>query len=317
MNHELLDGVPLLHAVRSGPTSVNLSFRVGQSDEKLAQRGLTHLVEHLALFPLGIRDHHANGQTGLSITNFQASGDADDVVTFLAQVTRALSDLPLHRLKDERSVLQTEASQRPGWVASDLALWRYGARGDGAAAYPEWGLDKADEASVEAWRDHWFTADNAVLVVVGPKVPPGLRLHLPSGSRRAMAPVHSLLPPGRSTISVGSNRVLFDAVVERTPATTVLAQLVDQMMFQRLRLDAGYSYVATCNYEPRDATWAVMTGLADALEDKTDVLVGASVDLLAELRLGRLPDEAVEKVIAGRLDAMENPANADDVSTLR
>jgi hypothetical protein len=44
---------PQLIAPGPGPLSAGLVFRVGQADETLAWSGITHMVEHLALFRHG------------------------------------------------------------------------------------------------------------------------------------------------------------------------------------------------------------------------------------------------------------------------
>lgn len=302
-----VDGVPVIHAARPGSTTANLMFRVGHADEALSQRGITHLVEHLALFPLGIRDHHSNGETGLHVTNFHATGTPSEVTSFLAALCDGLTDLPMARLDAEKSVLRTEASQRPGWSFADLAIWRHGAKNDGAAAYPEWGLAGADPAALDRWRDDYFTADNCVLVVVGPDVPENLRLPLPRGQRRPVPAIDRITPRGAWTFSAGQGQLMFDAVVERSTTAAILAELLSRMMFQDLRLDAAYSYTAGCGYEPRDATHAVIRGYADTLDEQVEPAIGTLMDLLARVRGGHVEDAVVTELVAKRLEAMESP----------
>jgi zinc protease len=48
-----LDGVPVYsHDASTALPSIALIFRVGFVDERFGQRGITHLVEHLALHNL-------------------------------------------------------------------------------------------------------------------------------------------------------------------------------------------------------------------------------------------------------------------------
>lgn len=303
----VVEGLQVLHVEREGATSVNLMFRVGQSDELIGQRGITHLLEHLVLFPLGLRDHHSNGQTGVSVTNFHATGTPNEVVRFLNDVTASIRDLPAHRLEAEKSVLRTEAAQRSGWMFGDLVQMRYGPRGEGVAAYAELGLDQIGMPHVEWWRDHFLTAENAVLTVVGPALPDGLDLRLPRGERRDIEVVEPLLQPGRQSFTSGTGGVIFQAEVERSTAATVLAELISRVMYKELRLEAGYSYTAGCGYEPRDASTAAISGYADALEEQAGAMVGRLVDILAELRWGTFADEAVEEVVARRLESFDLP----------
>lgn len=302
-----VDGVPVVHARRDGATTVNLMFRVGQADESLAQRGTTHLLEHLALFPLGIRDHHSNGQTGLHVTNFHATGSPAEVTSFLASLCEAISDPPMDRIPQERGVLRTEAAHRAGWSFGELAIWRHGTRNEGAAGYPEWGLEAVTADEVAAWRDRYFTADNCVLVVVGPSVPDDLRLRLPAGVRRPVPGIEQVAPHAAAAFSAGTGRMMFEAIVERSTPATVLTQVIDKLLYQDLRLDAAYSYTAGCGYEPRDADRAVLSGYADTLDEQVDPAVGAFLDVLARVRGGHVPDAMVADIVRSRLQAMSDP----------
>ena len=48
-----VDGVPVFSAPDPARLAGALMFRVGRADEPLARGGLTHMVEHLALYGLG------------------------------------------------------------------------------------------------------------------------------------------------------------------------------------------------------------------------------------------------------------------------
>ncbi len=56
-------GIRTLIAPADGPLTAGLVFRVGCADEPLSRRGLTHLVEHLALHRQGLIEHDANAAT--------------------------------------------------------------------------------------------------------------------------------------------------------------------------------------------------------------------------------------------------------------
>ena len=65
----VIDGVPTIFAPgRGNLMTAGLVFRVGWADESLATRGITHLIEHLALFGLGAVDAHHNGETSETLT---------------------------------------------------------------------------------------------------------------------------------------------------------------------------------------------------------------------------------------------------------
>ena len=304
---EVVGGVPVIYVERPGQTLVNLMFRVGTSDETLPQRGVTHLLEHLVLHPLGMRDHHSNGATGAQITRFYAHGSAADAVAFLRDVCASIRALPGHRLDIEKSVLRTEASQRSQSPLTDVLIWRHGTSSDGPSVYPEWGLHRITLADVEAWRDRYLTRHNAVLVVVGPSFPESLELDLPEGQRRPVTPYVSLLPQARTSFNGSGSGLVFETLVERGTAMSVAAQLLNRQLYEALRQEDGSSYAAGCSYEPRDAGHASVVGYADALEDHVDAAFGRMVDVMATLRAGRLPDGAVSEIVAKRLEAIDDP----------
>ena len=93
------DGIYTLFVERDDPqTRAGLVFRVGQADESLAVRGLTHLVQHLALHEVSGGRVHEHGSTGLVHTEFRASGTDEQVSGMLNAVCAALRKPPTHLL---------------------------------------------------------------------------------------------------------------------------------------------------------------------------------------------------------------------------
>ncbi|MGH3735237.1 MAG: insulinase family protein [Micromonosporaceae bacterium] len=320
-----VDGVPALLAPTTGPMMAGLTFRVGRADETLATTGITHLVEHLALFRSNLSDYHMNGSTGPTVTHFLMRGSETDITDFLGSVCASLSDLPLERLETEKEILRTEESGRSNGVNSAMPLWRYGARGYGLVSYPEWGLSRLTAEDVRQWAASWFTRQNAVLWIAGDRVPPGLRLRLPDGARRPLPQPTSALPSTPAYFADGRGGVVFDTVLPRCATTRLFAGVLERELFRSLRQEGGYSYTATTEYFPRDADHAVVTAFADALPEKQDAVVGGFVDVLAKLRAGRIEQSDLDAVRghAGvelrepNLEAASLPAAAMDLLTGR
>ena len=109
-----IDGVETFWAPCEGPLRCVLSFRNGMADETYLTAGISHVVEHLALFGLEDASRHNNGYVDATTTVFHTQGSADEVATFLTRLTAQLSHLPLQRLEQERSVLAAEAAMRAG-----------------------------------------------------------------------------------------------------------------------------------------------------------------------------------------------------------
>ncbi|GLY00902.1 MULTISPECIES: insulinase family protein [Actinoplanes] len=295
-------GIPVVLAPTTGPMHAGLVFRVGFADETLARRGITHLVEHLALHSFGVADYHYNGATGVEFTFFHMQGAEADIVAFLNGVCAALSDLPMQRLVTEKEILRTEENGRGEGPTEAMALWRHGARDYGLATYPEWGLTGITPDDLRAWVAQYFTKENAVLWIAGPGVPEGLELNLPSGRRQPVPAPSSALPVRPAHFSGPSNVVGWDTVVRREARSAVFSGVLERALFRSLRQESGLSYTVQTNYEPRADGSAVVTAVADVLPEKQSAVLGGFVDVLAGFRLGLIDEADVKTVITQRAE---------------
>ena len=134
-----IDGVTVLWAPAPGPVQGALIFRVGVSDEPIIRRGVSHVVEHLALYPLGHVPYRIGGYVDHVRTGFTVEGRGPEVVAYLDAVTTNLHAPPFKRLKDELRVLQNEEQGRASDITNDLLWLRYGAEGPGRMWYGEFG----------------------------------------------------------------------------------------------------------------------------------------------------------------------------------
>ncbi|WP_326551645.1 M16 family metallopeptidase [Micromonospora sp. NBC_01813] len=305
-----VDGVPALLAPTGGPTHAGLMFRVGQADETLARRGLTHLLEHLVLHPLGAADYHYNGTTGSVVTHFHLQGSVDDITTFLTGVCASLRELPVHRLATEKAILDTEWAGRSPATTDQLPLWRHGARDYGLSTFAELGLPAITDEDLQEWAARYFTRENAVLWLAGAELPSGLRLDLPTGSRMPAPVASSALPstpayfhgPGRATAT--------DMVVPAGAAASVLTGVLERELFRALRQRDGLSYTTAAHYEPRGDGNAVITAVADAPTGKETAVLGGFIDVLAKIRVGRV-DETDVAAVVGKATASLSSMEAD------
>ncbi|MFE3327753.1 M16 family metallopeptidase [Streptomyces sp. NPDC059176] len=302
------DGIRTVLAARSGgQVAAGLFFRVGSADETLSTTGVTHLVEHLALHRHGLSDLHYNGATTADYTHFHVEGTVPEVVEYLNGVCAALRDLPMERLETEKEILRTEASGRSQGPVGQLPLWRYGARGYGLLSYAELGLPRLDAATVTEWARTRFTRENAVLWVTSGTLPEGLDLRLPSGPRHPAPTVTSALPQTPAYFRGDDGVVALSAVVRRSSAASLFAEVLGRGLFLDLRQKGGYSYRAHADYAPRDAEHATVTAVADALPEKQDAVVGGFVDVLARLRLGRIDGADLEAARNTLLTSFDTP----------
>jgi len=304
-----VDGVPGVFAKTGGPMKAGLAFRVGFADEPLPRRGITHLIEHLALHSAGVADYHYNGATGVEHTYFHLRGSETDIVAFLNGVCASLLEPPLQRLAVEKEILRTEAASRRTAVNEMLPMWRHGARDYGLTSFPEWGLTALTPDDLHAWVARYFVRQNAVLWIAGSGVPAGLKFTLPDGARQPIPATSSALPVRPAYFPGSSGAVVWDAVVRREAAAGIFAGVLEREMFRALRQEGGLSYTVQTDYDPRGDGSAVITAVADALPDKQGAVLGGFVDVLAAMRVGRIDPAEVTTVVNQRCDAL---AQADE-----
>jgi hypothetical protein len=296
-----VNGIPAFWADGPPPFTGMLLFRVGRSDESLASGGITHLVEHLAVFAVGPTRFQAGGMVDTTRTAFFASGTVDEVAGFLTDVTRALTSLPLDRLELEKQVLLTEAaSWSPGAWANLMSL-RFGAAAHGLMGYQEFGLRRVSKDEVSAWTQEYFTRDNAALWMTGP-LPEGFGLDLPAGQRRPPVepkPISELELP--AYVREGRGGVAVSFMGTRSTALTTTLAIAAEAAHESLRLGAGMTYSVAGGYEPFTADLVHVTLGADCLDEQARAVQDGLLDLLDRLAAeGPGSDELERSVETGK-----------------
>jgi zinc protease len=244
VEQDVIDGVPVLRSTGvAGRHAAALMFRVGQCDEALPVRGITHAVEHLTFG--GHHEAHYEFNAGVDgwYTRYLVeSGDPADIAAYLRAVCEGLAADHGAILDRERRILRTEAASRGGaGMLGSCLVERYGARGPGVLNYPELGLERLGWADVAAWRARWFTAGNAVLWIAG-DVPDGLRLSLPDGPARP-APAAVPLPATRPAYLTGAKGGLAAGLVaDRSFPPHAAQDVLKRRLTQALRHDHGLTY---------------------------------------------------------------------------
>ena len=299
-----VDGIRALFAPAPGPLRAGLIFRVGFADESLPRRGITHLIEHLALHRHGMADHHANAATTATTTHFFTSGTPDEVAAYLTNVCDSLTNLPMERLAAEKSILRTEEASRG---SGTMALWRYGATGYGTVSYPEWGLDALGPDDLHFWASTRFVKRNAVLWVAGDGLPYDLRLRLPEGTAHPMPQPTSALPVTPAYYAENTKNIAMNSVVRRGPKASVFAAMLERELYLHLRQQDGNSYAQSVTYSPRDADFAYITAAADALPEKQDAVLGGFIDVLASFRYGRIEQATLNAVRDKAMSSLDHP----------
>ena len=291
-----VDGITTFWAPADGPFVATLKFRTGVADEPLPARGITHLVEHLALFASSSRSDEANGFVDLERCVFYARGEQDEVLGWLRRCTEALADLPLDRLATERRILRAEEGgrQNAGVLARLLDL-RFGADGYGLINYRELGLRWLGADEVAGWARERFTRGNAVLWVSG-EPPDGLELALPDGDRLPPPRVEPIPGrEGRRFEASGTGGLAFSGLAERSTALNAAMATAYERLYSRLRRELGLVYEPWSGYEVLGPSHAhVMMG-AECPDEKATLVAGEVWRLITDLAENGVTAEEIEQ----------------------
>jgi zinc protease len=258
-----VDGVPVLH-VPGGPLTAELIFRVGAGDEPLPSRGISHLVEHLALSTIGQTTYPYNGEVTPFFTRFPIQGTAEQVTAHLDQLCSAITALPLDRLHDEIAILRIESASKPFDPVSRALRTRFQLNGIGGAAFDELALLGVDLPDVQSWARRWFNAQNAMLWVSG-DLPDALHLTLPTGQRMALAEpkIRAISTP--AWVPGAPGICAFSMSVPRSMATGALLQTIHRRAVQHLRrtmalaYDINLAYTHVAAHLAEATAWFVVT----------------------------------------------------------
>jgi hypothetical protein len=300
-----VDGVRCFWVKTDRPTlSASLMFRQGLADEPAVESGWLHLLEHLALDGKGGGALSINGSVSLLNTTFDAHGPADLVAAHLTAVSRWLRDPDLSRLSHERGVLAAEASTRGGAGLRAIG-WRYGARGPGVLNLDEPGLGRASEESLRDRARRVFTRGNAVLVLDGPP-PEGLVLDLHEG---LLLPPTVAVPCDDTLPAVYHEQagVILSGVVDRSTDAVLLPYVLERMLRDRLRHEAGAAYAPWADYQSVDADHAVVLAGSDVSQKMAPDVFAEVARMAHTIRDNGLPPGIVEEAVELRVQAINDP----------
>lgn len=295
-----------------GPTPVaaGLVFGVGQSHESLAARGVTHLVEHLALAGIGEQHVAFNGTADLVATSFLVRGTGAEVGTFLTGVATSLRRLPLERLAREVRILDTEAAGRgDGGVVGMLLDLRFGATGHGLCNYDELGLRRIAAADVERWRDRYFVDGNAALWFSGP-TPPPLELDLPSGPAQPPPPLAPMPQPLPAWSGYRPNVVAAGFLAPRSAAFSLGLQILEQRLLHRLRREEGRSYGVHASLDALAPDVGHGVVVADCLPEEAEAVRDAMMAELGRLAMAGPTAEEQDRLVSQAAKAWSDPEAA-------
>ena len=312
VHQDEVDGVPLLWADLPGVPRAGLSVRVGVADEPLVLRGISHLMEHLALHGLGRPGDHSNGHVDLTETSFHARAEPVELAAFLDRLTRQLGDPPTGRLEDERGLLRSEAAGRSATALSELLTWRYGARSYGVLGQEELGLYRVSAEDLREWAATYATRQNAVLWMTCPP-PAGLRVTLPDGVRReAPDPEAGLAVPTPAWYRAAPDGVSLHALVPTGYPAHGLAHVLRTRLVDELRERRAVAYAPATEYRVLTADRAQLVAVTDLVAGRQSegvrYFLGLAAELAGDEASGGVREDEVESFRTKIRRALEDPA---------
>jgi hypothetical protein len=301
-----VDGVRCFWVETGRPTlAALLRFRHGIADEPLPESGWTHMLEHMALEGRGGGSLHVNGSVSLIECQFDAHGPVDAVADHFDALTAWLSEPLMPTLDRERRVLRAETQYRGSTPAGRALGWRYGARGPGLVTYDEPGLSRATADRLRARANAIFTRGNAVLVLDGPP-PAGLKITLPDGDllpARPAVPCEDHLPAAYND----GQGLAMSGVVQRSPAATLAAEVIQRQLTDELRHSEGGAYAPWATYERVDRDTAVLIAGSDIQAHLLESIVGRSLRIARGLAGSGPQADKLRDIRESRLQQMRDP----------
>lgn len=282
---EELAGLPAYVADVPGPTRAALLFRVGQADETLPTRGLTHLVEHLALGHFARADA-VDGAVDVLYTFAVVEGAPHEVTERLHEIAARFSDPPTDRLDTERRILDVENRGKSPHPSAQLLSLFYGPRGPGLMAYDEIGLRHATARDVCDHAQRWFTRENAALALTGP-VGDLSELPLRAGVRRGAVQTTVLPQPTLpAEIALADVGMALGAPLRSGDVVTVLTALIERKVWSVLRQTQGLVYDVECRVRPVGPSERLLYLTSDAGPDDAGAALKVVVQEIQRLAQG-------------------------------
>jgi zinc protease len=281
-----VDGVRVIsmpEGAVQGPLQAWLMFGVGRADETMPSAGISHLVEHLTLQPVGKVDYAYNGSVGFVSTSFKVVGTDVQVVDFFARVANHLSELPISRLSEEVRILEVEGAKRSrSQMTLDLAS-RFGAQGVGLVDWPEHGLNRLTPDEILQWSTQRYTAQNAAMWLSGP-VPPSLSLAgLPQGDK-SERPTARLFTKARTYVGAETDSISVSVLSHDSQWGIIPAMsTARERAFERLRRTEAVSYEVNFSRERLGGERALLFLHADSAEGAQASVLTGLVEIMNQL----------------------------------
>lgn len=309
LHRETVDGIPVFWADAPGPLTAGLVVGMGLQDEDFRSNGVGHAVEHLAMSAVPRSHLDRNASTGLTETEFTATGPGPAVVQFLHQVCTALGDLPLARLEREAGVLDAESGLATNSAHAAALALRYGYSGLGLAPLGSLPASAITPEQVRSHAQRYAVRGNVAVYLSGP-VPDTLRLPLPEGSLRPVTVPATLGPPAPGWLGWDTPWPVLSFVGPDTPARRGADRILIERLVQRLRHDEGLIYDVRAEVVVLGRDQRLTTLAGECREDRSTEVAERMWDIATQLAASGPTAEEFEHDLAGLMAHLEDPRSA-------
>lgn len=311
-----IDSVTTLFVPVGGRSRATLSFRVGTVDEPLHQRGINHLIGHLASAAADQDDSSCHVTVTASTLSFQCTGNALAVANEIGAVCHWVTAAST-RTVDERALQRARAAAQADQrlhAPEHLGVLRarFGPAGWASGSYPELGLRTLTAEDISEWVGRYLTAGNAVLALSGTKATT-LRVPLPKGEYVPLPPLPesflrtpALVPGDRPMLSLSglirtqANHLDRDRAVGGLTAEIARSRVafaLTRRYGRRLQVKGGPMALGA------DAVHAVVWADVDA--DREAKVADIATEAMSVLTSGKLVDGELDAQVKRRLSAYE------------
>lgn len=259
-----MDGVQVIWPeVGADATFGGLMFRVGPADETLVTRGISHLVQELAVDAADLTSSCDRSRTD-ALTCFEFGGsvtfDDDELLALLlAELSGGLASHDLSAAPRLQRRLLLDAVGSGNGTDDWLAIAHFGASGYGLGAHDELGLASLSAEPVLGWWARHFVGHNAIAWFDG-EPPPALHFGLPSGRRVPPPRAAPLAFPRPAWMrlpfeAAGVSMLEADTAAARVARRCVVVRLCDLVQERGLPLRVWTEAVPLDGHQELSSVW--------------------------------------------------------------
>ncbi len=283
-----------------GDYSLGFVVRAGRADERLDIAGVAHLVEHLLLPAEAGELQRAGGVVDSTLTTLWYKAERpEDCLAFARGVADRARALPEERFEREKRILRAEGEA--GWHPINYALTlRFGARRHGLMGFPQLGLPWLGLDETQEWARRHVNRSNLVIWMTW-EPPSDLDLDFPEGERFLAPEPQPLDYLSFPAIAAGpDDYLLFQFLRERSTASSVAVDLLQERLLASLRFEHGLGYQVGLSDETRTGLTTISTLVSDPNTADASSAIEASLRVFEKTAEHGAANDEIDEIVRRR-----------------